>query len=94
MFLLVPAHPGCPDQFQRAIKWVCVCVRACMHACVFWFYHKNPFHSETPGFSFGVIFYDLLTFDDIISNLHIIYLVYFRDLGETCPLIANECGFL
>jgi len=26
MFLLVPAHPGCPRQIQKAIKWLCVCV--------------------------------------------------------------------
>ena len=26
MFLLVPAHPGSPDKFHRAVKWLCVCV--------------------------------------------------------------------
>jgi len=26
MYLLVPAHPGCPDKVQRAVKWLCVCV--------------------------------------------------------------------
>jgi len=25
MYLLVPAHPGCPDKVQRAVKWLCVC---------------------------------------------------------------------
>jgi len=29
---LVPAHPGSPG--QRAVKWVCVCVRACVRVCV------------------------------------------------------------
>ena len=24
MFLLVPAHPGCPDKFHRAVKRLCV----------------------------------------------------------------------
>ena len=26
MYLLVPAHPGCPDKVQRAVKWLCLCV--------------------------------------------------------------------
>ena len=25
IYLLVPAHPGCPDKGQRAVKWLCVC---------------------------------------------------------------------
>jgi len=25
MYLLVLAHPGCPDKVQRAVKWLCVC---------------------------------------------------------------------
>ena len=29
---LVPAHPGSPG--QRAVKRVCVCVRACVRVCV------------------------------------------------------------
>ena len=29
---LVPAYPGSPG--QRAVKWMCACVRACVHACV------------------------------------------------------------
>jgi len=33
MFLLVPAHPGCPGQNPRSHETV-VCVRACVHACV------------------------------------------------------------
>jgi len=24
MYILVPAHPGCPDKVQRAVKWLCV----------------------------------------------------------------------
>ena len=28
---LVPAHPCSPG--QRAVKWVCVCVRACVRVC-------------------------------------------------------------
>jgi len=45
MFLLVPAHPGCPGQNHRAVKRLCVCVcvrvracacvRVCMCACVY-----------------------------------------------------------
>jgi len=27
MFLLVLAHPGCPDKIHRAVKRLCVCVR-------------------------------------------------------------------
>ena len=26
MYLLVPAHHVVPDKFQRAVKWLCVCV--------------------------------------------------------------------
>jgi len=26
MYLLVPAHLGCPGQVQRAVKWLCVCL--------------------------------------------------------------------
>jgi len=35
MFLLVPAHPGCPGQNPKSLRTVvcvCVCVRACVHA--------------------------------------------------------------
>jgi len=28
MFLLVPAHPGCPRQNPENVKWLCVCVTA------------------------------------------------------------------
>jgi len=41
MYLLVPAHPGCPRQSPESCKMVvcmcvcvCVCVRACMRACL------------------------------------------------------------
>jgi len=35
MFLLVPAHPGCPGQIPQSRKTVvCVCVCACVRACV------------------------------------------------------------
>jgi len=42
MFLLVPAHPGCPRlslESHKTVVCVCVCVRiqaggrACVHAC-------------------------------------------------------------
>ena len=29
MYLLVPAHPSCPGQSQRAIKWLCVTSYLC-----------------------------------------------------------------
>jgi len=29
MYLLVPAHLGCPDKVHRAVKWLCVCVCVC-----------------------------------------------------------------
>ena len=32
MFLLVQAYPGSPG--QKAVKWLCVCVRACVRACM------------------------------------------------------------
>ena len=32
MYLLVPAHPGCPGQSPQSCKMV-VCVRACVRAC-------------------------------------------------------------
>jgi len=32
MFLLVPAHPGCPGQIPQSHKTVvCVCVCVCVH---------------------------------------------------------------
>ena len=37
MFLLVPAHPGCPKQSPESCKRLCVCVYvcACARACTF-----------------------------------------------------------
>jgi len=35
MCVSVPAHPRCPDKVQRAVKWLCMCGRACVHACVY-----------------------------------------------------------
>jgi len=35
MFLLVPAHPGCPGQFPQSRKTV-VCVCVCATAYVTW----------------------------------------------------------
>ena len=35
MYLLVPAHPGCPGQSPESCRMVVhACVRACMHVCV------------------------------------------------------------
>jgi len=35
MYLLVPAHLGCPGQSPDSCKMVvCVCVCACVHVCV------------------------------------------------------------
>ena len=34
MFLLVPAHPGCPGLIQGAVKWLCVCVWYCERSCI------------------------------------------------------------
>jgi len=46
---LVPAHPGSPG--QRAVKWVCVCVRACVCACLSEVLTFNFFGAECPSSS-------------------------------------------
>jgi len=46
---LLPAHPGSPG--QRAVKRACVCVHACVRACLL--AHTHTFNG--PHFSFSYI---------------------------------------
>ena len=46
MYLLVPAHPGCPRQSQRAVKWLCVCVlKYVMHSVPVLYFLILPLHT-------------------------------------------------
>ena len=43
MFLLVPAHPGCPGQNPKSCKTVvCVCVCVCVTLLALALWHNGP----------------------------------------------------